>query len=75
MNAIGFKNCTNDIVAVTKYLDDQLSRENTSAAIKKHYLGVGAENNSNESFANALKLIYDSWQDNLVDRVGGRVYH
>jgi len=70
LNAIGFKNCTNDIVAVTKYIDNQLSAEDTAAAIMKQYLGVGAENNSNENFAGALNLIYTSWQDVLVE---GRV--
>jgi len=73
LGAVGFKNCTNDIVAVIKYIDDQLSRENTAAAIKKQYLGVGAENNSNEGFAGALKLIYGSWQSTLVEGSPGRV--
>jgi len=72
LNAIGLKNCTNDLVAVIEYIDDQLSRENTAAAIKKQYLGVGAENNSNEGFADALALIYLSWQINLGEGAGGR---
>jgi len=73
LGAVGFKNCTNDIVAVIKYIDDQLSRENTAAAIKKQYLGAGAEKYSNEGFAGALKLIYGSWQSALVEGSAGRV--
>jgi len=71
LGAVGFKNCTKDIVAAIKYIDDQLSRENTAAAIKKQYLGVGAEKKSNEGFAGALGIIYKQWQENLVE--GGRV--
>jgi len=73
MNAFGFKNCTNDIVAVTKYIDDQLSKENTAAALKKQYLGEGGENNSNIAFINALALIYKVWQYTLVEGSPGRV--
>jgi len=74
LNAVGFKNCTNDIVAVIKYIDDQLSGEDTAAAIKKQYLGVGAENNSNEGFAYALTSIYGTWQGELVEDSLGKVY-
>ena len=73
LGAVGFKNCTNDIVAAIKYIDDQLSREDAAAAIKKQYLGVGAENNTNEGFAYALTYIYASWQTELVEGTGGRV--
>ena len=73
LNAMGFKNCTNDIVAVIKYIDDQLSRESSAAAIKKQYLGASAENNSNEGFAYALTLIHYSWQSSLVEGPAGRV--
>ncbi|PWW77979.1 peptidase S28 [Tuber magnatum] len=62
LNGLGFKNCTSDIVAAIRYIDDQLSRVDTSAAIKKQYLGAGAEKNSNEGFADALTYIYYSWQ-------------
>ncbi|KAG0136168.1 serine carboxypeptidase S28-domain-containing protein [Tuber indicum] len=67
LRGLGFKNCTNDIVAAIRYIDDQLSRADTSAAIKKQYLGRGAENNSNEGFADALTYIYYSWQSNLTE--------
>ncbi|RPA96765.1 peptidase S28 [Choiromyces venosus 120613-1] len=62
LNGLGFKNCTKDIVAAIEYIDGQLSREDTSAAIKKQYLGIGAEKNSNEGFADVLTYIYYSWQ-------------
>ena len=71
LNAVGLKNCTNDLVAVIKYIDGQLSRDNTAAAIKKQYLGVGAENNSNEGFAYALTFVYNSWQGNLGEGAEG----
>lgn len=73
LNALGFKNCTNDIVAAIKYIDDQLSKADTAAAIKKQYLGVGAENNSNEGFADVLGFIYYSWQSYEVEGTLGRI--
>ena len=73
LSAVGFKNCTNDIVAVIKYIDDQLSKEDTAAAIKKQYLGAGAEGNSNEGFAYVLTFVYNSWQGNLGEGFGGTV--
>jgi len=72
LNAFGFKNCSKDLVAVTKYIDDQLSREN-APGIKNQYLGVGAANNSNEGFIAALGSIYNVWQDTLVEGSPGRV--
>ena len=73
LNALGFKNCTNDIVAAIKYIDGQLSKADTAAAIKKQYLGVGADNNSNEGFADVLGFIYYSWQSYEVEGTLGRV--
>ena len=75
LNAMGFKNCTKDVVAAIKYIDDQLSRENTAAALKKQYLGVGADNNTNEIFAYALRKIFEAWQYTLVEGNPGKVYH
>jgi len=73
MNGNGFKNCTNDIIAVTKYIDGQLAGANTSATIKNQYLGAGAANNSNVGFAAALGYIYQSYQNELMEGSGGRV--
>ena len=73
LNGMGFGNCTKDIVAAIKYIDDQLSREKAAAAMKKQYLGVGADNNTNEGFAVALKTIYSVWKDTLVEGSPGRV--
>ena len=73
LNAMGFKNCSKDLVAVTKYIDGQLSRENTAAALKKQYLGVGADNNTNVNFAYALRKIYEAWQETLVEGNPGKV--
>jgi len=70
LNSMGFKNCTNDIVAAIKYIADELSRENTAAAIKKQSLGVGAQNNSNECFAEILTSIYSARQNTLVEGIG-----
>jgi len=73
LNAVGLRNCTNDLVAAIKYIDDQLSRENTAATIKKQYLGDGAENNSNGGFAYALTFVYNSWQTTLGEGGGGKL--
>jgi len=73
LNAMGFKNCSKDLVAVTKYIDDQLARENTAAALKKQYLGAGADNNTDENFAISLKTLYNGWQDTLIEGSPGRV--
>lgn len=67
LTALGFANCTNDIVAAVRYIDAQLANATTAAAIKKLYLGAGADSNSNEGFADVLTYIYYGWQSSEVN--------
>ncbi|PKX93344.1 putative serine peptidase, family S28 [Aspergillus novofumigatus IBT 16806] len=62
MVANGYSNCTKDIQAALKYIDDQLSNEETSASIKRLFLGDDAENNSNADFTTALVALYGPFQ-------------
>ncbi|KAL4804013.1 serine carboxypeptidase S28-domain-containing protein [Aspergillus unguis] len=62
MVANGFGNCARDIHAALHYIDDQLSRNGTSAAIKKLFFGEGAEYNSNEDFTASLATIFGYFQ-------------
>jgi hypothetical protein len=71
--ALGFGNCTNDIVAAVRYIDTQLANATTAAAIKKLYLGVGADENSNQGFADALTLIHYGYQLREVDGYPGEL--
>ncbi|KAJ5162771.1 Peptidase S28 [Penicillium coprophilum] len=59
MAANGRLNCTKDIKAALEYIDWQLSKSKSSAAaIKRKFLGEGAEKNSNGDFSSALQTIY-----------------
>ncbi|KAJ5551612.1 hypothetical protein N7535_000443 [Penicillium sp. DV-2018c] len=61
--ANGYLNCTRDIKAALEYVDEELSRnEHTAAAIKQAFFGKGAEKNSNEDFTAALAIIYNNFQ-------------
>ncbi|GFF33870.1 thymus-specific serine protease [Aspergillus udagawae] len=62
MVANGYSNCTKDIQAALKYIDDQLSNEETSASIKRLFLGPDAEKNSNGDFTTALGALYGPFQ-------------
>ncbi|KAE8355086.1 serine carboxypeptidase S28-domain-containing protein [Aspergillus coremiiformis] len=63
----GHENCTKDIHAALSYIDRQLSKNSTAAAIKKRFFGTGAEKNSNEGFTTALVTIYNYFQNYGVD--------
>ncbi|KAJ5184302.1 Peptidase S28 [Penicillium cf. griseofulvum] len=58
MAANGHLNCTRDIKAALEYIDEQLSNSKSSAAIKRRFLGEGAEKNTNGDFSSALQTIY-----------------
>ncbi|KAJ5770934.1 uncharacterized protein N7511_002985 [Penicillium nucicola] len=61
--AYGYSNCTKDIKAAVEYIDEQLSRNKSSAAaIKKQFFGDGAENNSHGDFTAALTGIFQYFQ-------------
>ncbi|GAQ07670.1 hypothetical protein ALT_4991 [Aspergillus lentulus] len=62
MVANGYSNCTKDIQAALKYIDDQLSNEESSASIKRLFLGPDAEKNSNADFTTALVALYGPFQ-------------
>jgi hypothetical protein len=62
MRRYGFGNCTRDIIAAISYIDKQLDRPSTAAAIKKKFLGLGAENNTNGYFGDALSYTFATWQ-------------
>lgn len=67
MQSYGFGNCTKDVHAAIRYIDAQLDRPWTGAAIKRQFLGLGAENNTNGAFAEALGSTFGSWQSYGVD--------
>jgi hypothetical protein len=62
MRRYGFGNCTRDIISAISYIDKQLDKPSTAAAIKKKFLGLGAENNTNAYFADALSYTFANWQ-------------
>lgn len=71
LNGLGFSNCTADIHAAINYIDDQLAHPATAAAIKKTFLGKGADKNSNEGLADVLTYIFYSWQSYEVEGTPG----
>lgn len=63
MVANGHTNCTKDIKAGLEYIDDELSKNASSAAaIKKRFFGNGAEKNNNGDFTAALAGIFGYFQ-------------
>ncbi|OJJ33236.1 hypothetical protein ASPWEDRAFT_114702 [Aspergillus wentii DTO 134E9] len=63
MNKYGFDNCTKDIHSALEYIDDQLSKNDTAATIKKAFLGEGAEKNTNGDFTAGLAGIFHFFQN------------
>lgn len=62
MNAYGFGNCTADIHAAILYMDKLMESPAAAATLKEQFLGRGAANNSNPTFADALTTIFYQWQ-------------
>jgi hypothetical protein len=63
MNAKGFGNCTKDIQAAVRYMDKIMDTDKRGAAkLKQQFLGLGAEKNSDATFADALSTIFSVWQ-------------
>lgn len=62
MLANGFGACVKDLQAAMRHIDDQLSRNDTAAAIKQRFLGPGAERNQNDDFAKAIGYVYSEFQ-------------
>jgi hypothetical protein len=67
MNAYGFGNCTRDIQAAILYMDDIMENSKQSAKLKEKFLGLGAANNSNAVFGDALNTIFWLWQSYGVE--------
>jgi hypothetical protein len=67
MNKYGFGNCTQDIHAAIKYMDNVLGKPAQAAKLKQQFLGLGAENNTAATFADALTAIFGTWQSYGVD--------
>jgi hypothetical protein len=63
MNKKGFGNCTRDIQAAVRYMDEVMDKDkNATARLKEQFLGVGAADSSNAGFADALTLVTSRWQ-------------
>ncbi|CBX91379.1 hypothetical protein IAQ61_010736 [Plenodomus lingam] len=68
LNAKGFGNCTRDIQAAVRHMDDIMDTdEDAAAALKVQFLGLGAANNSHAGFADALTTIFYLWQSYGVE--------
>jgi len=59
----GYESCTRNIKFALDYIDSQLTRPDTAAAIKRMLLGRTAEKNSNEAFSEVLFYPLYNWQD------------
>ncbi|THC89650.1 hypothetical protein EYZ11_010895 [Aspergillus tanneri] len=58
----GLGNCTKDLNAALKFIDHQLADPQTSAWVKRLFLGPGADQNSNEDFTSALTSLFGFFQ-------------
>ncbi|KAL7268390.1 hypothetical protein RUND412_008990 [Rhizina undulata] len=68
MLAYGYANCTANIHDALDYIDQQLEESpETSAEMKKMFLGRGGELNSNAAFAENLVHIFYLWQGKGMD--------
>jgi hypothetical protein len=65
----GFGNCSRDIQAAVRYIDNVLDSMNTTASekLKIQFLGLGAEKNSHATFADALTTITAAWMSYGVE--------
>ncbi|OJJ50608.1 hypothetical protein ASPZODRAFT_56250 [Penicilliopsis zonata CBS 506.65] len=67
MNAYQYGNCSQDIHAALSYIDQQLSQNETAAALKQLFFGPGAEQNSNGDFTSALAGVFGFFQSYGMD--------
>ncbi len=68
MNAYGWGNCTQDIQAAIHYMDNIMDTDQAAAAqLKIQFLGLGAENNTHATFADALSTPFYLWQSYGVE--------
>jgi hypothetical protein len=58
----GFGNCTRDVQAAVRWVDRELDASpGRAAAVKRVFLGKGAEANSHAAFADALTTVWGAW--------------
>jgi hypothetical protein len=74
MVAYGYGGCAKDLHAAHAYIDHQLRRRDngtaeaaSAAAVKKLFLGEGAENNTDAEFMAAIDMIYATFQSYGMD--------
>lgn len=67
MVAYGFGNCTKDITAAVRAMDDIMDDATAAANLKEQFLGPEARNNSNAGFADALATAFYLFQSYGVD--------
>ena len=71
MVANGYENCVKDTQVALRYIDKQLSNNETAATIKQKALGPGAEINDNGDFAYFLSYIFlDFQEDGMNGKIG-----
>ena len=58
----GWGNCTKDIMAGIKAIDDLLEIPAEAAKLKLQFFGRGADKSSNAGFADALATLFANWQ-------------
>jgi Serine carboxypeptidase S28 len=73
MNRYGWGNCTQDIRAAVRAMDDTMEDDDAAVALKEKFLGKGAGSNSNAAFADALSSIFGQWQSYAVDGDDGNL--
>lgn len=73
MNAYGYGNCTQDVGAAVRKIDEILADEKAGTALKKKFLGDGGETNSNAALADALSTIFWQWQSYGMDGNAGNL--
>ncbi|KAF2469026.1 peptidase S28 [Lindgomyces ingoldianus] len=67
MTEYGWGNCTKDIKAAIQYMDKVMENPTAAANLKERFLGLGAGNNSNPTFADALTTPFYLWQSYGVE--------
>jgi hypothetical protein len=70
LNAYGFGNCTKDIQAAVRYMDrimDDSANQTAAQQLKIRFLGLGAEENSHATFADALTTIFAAFMSYGVE--------
>ena len=67
MQNLGWGNCSNDVGAAIRYMDEIMEDEESAAKLKRSFLGPGAGRINNSNFVNIFTNIFTNWQGYLVD--------